>query len=43
MDEVIRKVAALGLPAVIFTVVMATTGLTGAAAITTRGNASKFY
>ena len=35
MDEVIRKVAALGLPAVIFTVVMATTGLTGAAAITT--------
>jgi small GTP-binding protein len=35
MDEVIRKVAALGLPAVIFTVVMATTGLTGAASITT--------
>jgi small GTP-binding protein len=35
MDEVIRKVAALGFPAVILTVVMATTGLTGAAAITT--------
>lgn len=34
MDEVIRKVAALGLPAVILTVVMASTGLAGAAAIT---------
>jgi hypothetical protein len=34
MDEVIRKVAALGLPGVILVVVMATTGLTGAAAIT---------
>ena len=34
MDEVIRKVAALGLPAVILAVVMASTGLFGAAAIT---------
>lgn len=34
MDEVIRKVAALGLPAIILMVVMASTGLTGAAAIT---------
>jgi hypothetical protein len=35
MDEVIQKVAALGLPGVILVIVMATTGLTGAAAITT--------
>jgi small GTP-binding protein len=34
MDELIRKVAALGLPAVILAVVMASTGLAGAAAIT---------
>jgi GTP1/Obg family GTP-binding protein len=34
MDEVIRTVAALGLPAIILTIVMATTGLAGAAAIT---------
>jgi GTP-binding protein EngB required for normal cell division len=34
MDEAIRKVAALGLPAIILVIVMATTGLTGAAAIT---------
>lgn len=34
MDEVIQKVAALGLPGVVLVVVMATTGLTGAAAIT---------
>ncbi|WP_414546343.1 GTPase [Nostoc sp. CCY0012] len=34
MEEVIRKVAAMGLPGVILVVVMATTGLTGAAAIT---------
>ncbi|WP_017304530.1 hypothetical protein [Spirulina subsalsa] len=35
MDKVIDKIAALGLPAVILTIVMATTGLSGAAAITT--------
>lgn len=34
MDEVVKKVAALGLPGVILVIVMATTGLTGAAAIT---------
>ena len=34
MDELIRKVAALGLPAVILAIVMASTGLAGAAAIT---------
>ncbi|MGI2905310.1 hypothetical protein [Tolypothrix sp. VBCCA 56010] len=34
MDEVIRTVAALGLPAIILVIVMATTGLSGAAAIT---------
>ncbi|HAX79633.1 MAG TPA: hypothetical protein DCY88_28325 [Cyanobacteria bacterium UBA11372] len=33
MDEVVKKVAALGLPGVILVIVMATTGLTGAAAI----------
>lgn len=35
MDEVVKKVAALGLPGVILVITMATTGLTGAAAITT--------
>jgi hypothetical protein len=35
MDEVIKKVAALGLPGIVLVIVMATTGLTGAAAITT--------
>lgn len=34
MDKLARKVAALGLPAIILVIVMATTGLTGAAAIT---------
>ncbi len=34
MDEVVKKVAALGLPGVVLVVVMAATGLTGAAAIT---------
>ncbi|NEO46497.1 MAG: hypothetical protein F6K55_21155, partial [Moorea sp. SIO4A3] len=34
MDEVVRKVAARGLPGVILLITMATTGLTGAAAIT---------
>lgn len=34
MDEVAKKVAALGLPGVILVVTMAATGLTGAAAIT---------
>ncbi|WP_072622565.1 hypothetical protein [Spirulina major] len=34
MDEVVRKVAALGLPGIILVVTMATTGLAGAAAIT---------
>lgn len=34
MDEVIKKVAALGLPGVILVITMAATGLTGAAAIT---------
>lgn len=34
MDEVIKKIAALGLPGVVLVGVMATTGLTGAAAIT---------
>ncbi|MEH2393607.1 MAG: GTPase [Nostoc sp.] len=33
MDEVIRKVVAMGLPGVILVIVMATTGLTGGAAI----------
>lgn len=36
MDEVVKKVAALGLPGVILVITMATTGLTGAAAITCR-------
>lgn len=35
MDELVKKIAALGLPGVILIIVMATTGLTGAAAITT--------
>lgn len=35
MDEVVKKVAALGLPGVVLVVVMATTGFSGAAAITT--------
>jgi len=35
MDEVVRKIAALGLPGVILLIAMAVTGLTGAAAITT--------
>jgi hypothetical protein len=34
MDEVVRKIAALGLPGIILLIAMATTGLTGAAAIT---------
>ncbi|MBD1856413.1 MULTISPECIES: hypothetical protein [Leptolyngbya] len=34
MDEVVRKIAALGLPGVVLLVTMASTGLTGAAAIT---------
>ncbi|HEY9639401.1 MAG TPA: hypothetical protein V6C57_02900 [Coleofasciculaceae cyanobacterium] len=34
MDEIVKKVAALGLPGVVLVIVMATTGLTGAAAIT---------
>lgn len=33
MDEVVKKVAALGLPGVILVITIATTGLTGAAAI----------
>lgn len=34
MDELIKKIAALGLPGIVLLVTMATTGLTGAAAIT---------
>ncbi|WP_159788252.1 hypothetical protein [Sodalinema gerasimenkoae] len=34
MDEIVRKLAGVGLPAVILLITMATTGLTGAAAIT---------
>ncbi len=34
MDEFVRKAAALGLPAIMLVIVMATTGLAGAAAIT---------
>ncbi|HEY9838699.1 MAG TPA: hypothetical protein V6D27_17590 [Vampirovibrionales bacterium] len=34
MDEVVKKVAALGLPGIILAIAMATTGLTGSAAIT---------
>lgn len=35
MDEVVKKIAALGLPGILLVIVMGTTGLTGAAAITT--------
>ena len=35
MDEVVKKIAALGLPGVILVMTMAATGFTGAAAITT--------
>ena len=35
MDEVVRKVAALGLPGVLLVITMAATGFAGAAAITT--------
>jgi len=35
MDEVIRKLAALGLPGILLLITMATTGFAGAAAITT--------
>ncbi len=34
MDEAVRKIAALGLPGVVLLIAMATTGFTGAAAIT---------
>ncbi|MBQ8084570.1 MAG: hypothetical protein IJ232_00515 [Lachnospiraceae bacterium] len=34
MDEVVKKIAALGVPGLIFTIALATTGLSGAAAIT---------
>lgn len=34
MDEVVRKIAGFGLPGIVLTIVMATTGLTGAAAMT---------
>ncbi|MBS0017459.1 MAG: hypothetical protein KFF72_14105 [Arthrospira sp. SH-MAG29] len=34
MDEIVRKLAGVGLPAVVLLIAMATTGLTGAAAIT---------
>ncbi|MEG4803134.1 hypothetical protein QUB63_24995 [Microcoleus sp. ARI1-B5] len=34
MDEFVRKAAALGLPAIMLVIVMATTGLAGGAAIT---------
>lgn len=34
MDEAVRKIAALGLPGVILLIAMATTGFSGAAAIT---------
>jgi len=35
MDEVVRKLAGIGFPAVILLITMATTGLAGAAAVTT--------
>lgn len=35
MDEIVKKIAALGLPGIVLVMVMATTGFTGAAAITT--------
>lgn len=34
MDEFVRKAAGIGLPAIVLLITMATTGLTGAAAIT---------
>lgn len=34
MDEIVRKLAGVGFPAIILLIAMATTGLTGAAAIT---------
>ncbi|MBW4610859.1 MAG: hypothetical protein KME22_27515 [Hassallia sp. WJT32-NPBG1] len=34
MDEVVKKLAAIGLPCIILAVIMATTGLKDAAAIT---------
>ncbi|MBD2505156.1 hypothetical protein [Anabaena azotica] len=34
MDEIVRKLAGIGLPAVVLLITMATTGLAGAAAIT---------
>jgi len=34
MDEIVRKLAGVGLPAVVLLIAMAATGLTGAAAIT---------
>ena len=34
MDDVVRKIAALGFPGIILLITMATTGLSGAAAIT---------
>ncbi|MBE8991652.1 hypothetical protein [Nostoc sp. LEGE 12450] len=34
MDELVRKAAGIGLPAIVLLITMATTGLTGAAAIT---------
>jgi hypothetical protein len=35
MDEAVRKIAALGFPGIVLIIAMATTGLSGAAAITT--------
>ena len=34
MDEIVKKLAGVGFPAVVLLIAMATTGLTGAAAIT---------
>ncbi|MBD2576558.1 hypothetical protein H6G50_02505 [Oscillatoria sp. FACHB-1406] len=34
MDEIVRKLAAIGLPAIVLLITMASTGLAGAAAIT---------
>ncbi|HYW21584.1 MAG TPA: hypothetical protein VE956_20230 [Nodularia sp. (in: cyanobacteria)] len=34
MDEIVRKLAGIGLPAIILLITMASTGLAGAAAIT---------
>ena len=33
MDEIVRKIVALGLPGVVLLITMATTGLTGAATV----------